>query len=127
MKKVPMKNINSRIDEENFYEIQAVAWYMGISRSDLIRAMIQAFCRTGTINYKGEKKRYRELTKLAMEELAEQNMDIQELVRTKKNKSDETDPALPLELNEIAKQHVESIKKAWVESQTEKGVGGSDG
>lgn len=127
MKKVPMKNINSRIDEENFYEIQAVAWYMGISRSDLIRAMIQAFCRTGTINYKGEKKRYRELIKLATEELAEQDMEMQELVQTKKSQSDDTDPPLPLELNAMAKQHVESIKKAWAASQTEKESGGSDG
>ncbi|MEZ7173751.1 type II toxin-antitoxin system RelB/DinJ family antitoxin [Sporosarcina sp. OR05] len=124
MKKVPMKNINSRIDEKNFYEIQAVAWYMGISRSDLIRAMVQAFCRNGTISYRGEKKRYKELTKLAMEELAEKDMDPRNLVKTKKQESDIEDSLPNLELDEIVKQHVKSVKKAWEESQSQKNEAG---
>lgn len=115
MKKTQMKNINSRIDEELFLEIQAVAWLLGISRSDLIREMIQAFCKRGSMKVNGERNTYRELAKVAKEKLADQNMQVGDLIKSRQER--ETNG---FEFDQIVKDHVKSVQSAWKAALKEK-------
>lgn len=110
-----MKNINTRVNEDIFYEVQTVAWFLDVSRSNLVRDMIEYFSEKGTIQVGNQEYPYQHVVELAFRKLTEQNMQPQDLVVLKK--SDTELPVLNSKIQELAKEHVKSIKTSWLLEQ----------
>lgn len=108
-----MKNINTRVNDDAFYEIQVLAWFLEVSRSNLVREMIEHFQRKGKVKIGEKKYSYRHALALAIERLEQENLEPEDLIQKRTETEDRIQNSN--EIDELAKSHVKSIKRAWLE------------
>lgn len=108
-----MKNINTRVNEDVFYEIQMIAWFLDVSRSNLVRDMIEYFQKRGKVKIGDQEYSYRHVLALAFQKMEKENLRPEDLVQ----KRSEADNSIQKsnEIEELARAHVKSIKTAWLD------------
>lgn len=85
------KNINAKIDPSVFDELTVISWYLGVSRSDIVREMLSDFRGNGYIFTEDGAVEYQEVLVNAENLMHEMNQSIYDIAgeRGKRPKRDD--------------------------------------